>query len=66
MAQTEQTPTVDLEDVYALLSDVHARLIRVEDKLTKFETIANELGEKLPEALNNPMLKPFVKMLGLG
>lgn len=66
MSSIEPTPKVDLEDVYALLSDVHARLITVEEKLVKFETMATELSEKLPEALNNPMLKPFAKMLGLG
>jgi hypothetical protein len=66
MSIPEPTPKVDLEDVYALLSDVHARLLALDDKVTRFEKVAVELGEKLPEALNNPMLKPFAKMLGLG
>lgn len=66
MSKEVVTPKVDLEDVYSLLSDIHARVCDVDERLKKFENTFSELSEKLPEALNNPMLKPFVKMLGLG
>ena len=67
MSQAKPEPTV--EDLYALLVDVHALVIQNNNILKTFETKVADLEEKLPALTDglasNPMLKPFMKMLGI-
>ena len=67
MSEIKYKATITLEDVYALLVDVHALAASNAESLTMFESKLAELENKLPGALDavmgNPLLKPFLKMV---
>ena len=67
MSKPEPEPTV--EDLYALLVDTHALVVQNNNILKDFQTKLQDLEQKLPGITDglasNPMLKPFMKMLGI-
>lgn len=60
---------ITAEDVYTLLIDVQKLVAENNEILKRFETKVADLEEKLPAITDglasNPMLKPFMKMLGI-
>ena len=52
---------VNVEDVYALLSDVHAIAVKNNEILTEVK----DLLDKVPQAMEQISKNPMFKMLGL-
>jgi hypothetical protein len=67
MSEIKYQATITLEDVYALLVDVHALAASNAKSLNMFENKLSDLENKLPGAVDqvmgNPLLKPFLKMV---
>lgn len=60
-----QNLVADIQDVYTLLVDVHALVAENNKILLEVKQLADTLPEAMAGIANNPMLKPFAKMLGL-
>ena len=62
---SEQPLEIKAEDIYSLLSDVHALTVENARILKRFEKIAADLEEKLPGTMAALSSNPLFKMLGI-
>ena len=61
---SEQPLEIKAEDIYSLLSDVHALTVENNEMLKRFETLINDLEQKLPGVMDSLSSNPIFKMLG--
>ena len=57
--------TVNVEDVYTLLVEVHKELLEQKETIQQLQTLLQQVPAAMEALGSNPMFKPFAKMLGL-